>query len=208
MFDLPERYDVPLQVWDSRIYTAISQTKCFPKNSHSRSTILDNYGEGYAALYAIISSGHPEVVAQPSLLVTYPPKQGASEPIGQYFHAYLDHLEMKAYIDNISHTLNHKGELDRFIAGTIHHVAFTRLSREERLSSDPIMIRRYTQGQIVTTLNRLQSDIPGATYNHNTGWEMKPCDKSDSSSTAGTAATEMSDASSLTKSTNSRSSGS
>ena len=112
----PEQYDVPLEVWDSRMYGAISQAKCFLKSSHSRSTILDNYGQGYAALYAIISSGHPEVVSQPSLLVTYPPKQGTSDPIGQYFHAYLDYLEMKAYIDNISHTLNHKGKLDRLFA--------------------------------------------------------------------------------------------
>jgi len=198
-FDLPERYDVPLEVWDSRIYSAISQAKCFPKSSHSRSTILDNYGQGYAALYAIISSSHPEVIAQPSLLVTYPPKQAALEPIGQYFHAYLDYLEMKAYIDNISHTLNHKGELDRFIAGTVHHADFTRLSREERLSSDPIMMRRYTQGQIVTTLNRLQSLIPGATFNHHTGWELKPDD-----SDARTAATATSDTSSLTKSISTR----
>ena len=193
IYDLLERYDVPLEVWDSRIYSAISQAKCFPKSSHSRSTVLDNYGQGYAALYAIISSEHPEVVAQPSLLVTYPPRQQPTEPIGQYFHAYLDHLEMKAYIDNISHTLNHKGELDRFIAGTTHHVEFTRLSREERLSSDPVMLRRYTQGQIVTTLNRLQSLIPDAKFNHHTGWEMK----SDGTTTS-TVATETSDTSSLT----------
>ena len=62
------------------------------------------------------------------------------------------------------------------------------------------MLRRYTQGQIVTTLNRLQSSIPGATYNLHNDYAMK----SDSSAT-GTAATEMS---SLTKSTTGKSAGS
>ena len=123
--DLPIRYDINIPQWGNLIYSAISNPKVFPKGSSLRSTVIDHYGDGYAALYAIISSTHPAVISQPSLLVTYPPKQGPRDPIGRYFHAYKDYLEMKAYVDNIAQNLNYKGELDRFIAGTVYHADFT-----------------------------------------------------------------------------------
>jgi len=161
-YDLPDKHHINIPMWNSQIYTAISKDSIFPKDSAAKDTVLDHYGEGYAALYNIISSSHPEVVARPALLVTSPPTQQPTDSIGKYHGIYCDYLQLKAYIDDIARNLNHAGELDRFIAGTLYGDELHRLCREERLSSDPKVLQRFTQGQIAVTLNSLLGMIPQA----------------------------------------------
>jgi len=200
-YDLPDKHHINIPMWNSQIYTAISKDSIFPKDSPAKDTVLDHYGEGYAALYNIISSSHPEVVARPALLVTSPPTQQMTHSIGKYHGIYCDYLKQKAYIDDIARNLNHAGELDRFIAGTLYGEELNRLCREERLSSDPKVLQRYTQGQIAVTLNSLLNMIPQAKLDaiRRTNDLHKFANDSDDTSTARTADTSA--ASSLTNPT-------
>ena len=60
--------------------------------------------------------------------------------------------------DNQS-TLNKSSELDKFFHGLTHATEIFRVSREERMSVDPAVQRKFTQGAIVTTLTQYLHDL-------------------------------------------------
>ena len=49
-YDLPDKHHINIPMWNSQIYTAISKDSIFPKDSAAKDTVLDHYGEGYAAV--------------------------------------------------------------------------------------------------------------------------------------------------------------
>ena len=58
------------------------------------------------------------------------------DPLSKYFHRYKDYLELKAYLNNYSATLNDPDELDTFMVGSNHYFELSRWSHEEKHSKD------------------------------------------------------------------------
>ena len=81
-----------------------------------------------------------------------PPVQSPTETIWQYLHTYVDYMDMRGYLQSDATNLNNSNELDLFIEGCTHSAQLFTISRDDRLSSDPIMKLRFTQGAIVNTL--------------------------------------------------------
>ena len=102
-------------------------------------------------LCALVAPDHLSRMEHPAILVWQTPSQLPSQCISEYFYQYLNFLALSAFIDNNATTLNNKIELDKFIAGTNHMAWLNQMSRQERLSIDPVTQQRYIQGQIVLT---------------------------------------------------------
>ena len=62
---------------------------------------------------------------------------------------------LRAFIEDIPHDLEVSGEMDKFLEGLTHCDALRSDCRLDRKSTDPDRLRKYTQGQIVTTLTTL-----------------------------------------------------
>ena len=76
-----------------------------------------------------------------------------------YFQHYIDYIGLQAFLENNRSTLNESSELDNFFHGLIHATGIFRVSREERMSVDPAVQRRFTQGAIVTTLTQYLNNL-------------------------------------------------
>ena len=62
---------------------------------------------------------------------------------------------LHAFIEDNPTNLNVPGEMDKFLVGLTHCAALSFDCRNDRKSGDPESVRKYTQGQIVTTLRTL-----------------------------------------------------
>ena len=67
----------------------------------------------------------------------------------------MDYLVLRAFIENIPHNLEVPGEMDKFLEGLTHCDVLRSDCHLDRKSTDPDRLRKYTQGQIVTTLTTL-----------------------------------------------------
>ena len=160
-YDLPIKYSPYLETWSQKIYQAISADRIFPKGTcdHQRDIIMNHYGgRGYEALLAIIREDLPLYQPNPTKYIRDPPSQRPRETLDQYFYRYMDYLQLRALLKNITDDLNHKGELDDFIQGTIYADQFMRLTREDRKSKDPLVLQNFSQSMILNTLNKLLKD--------------------------------------------------
>ena len=88
-----------IPVWSSQIYVALTNGKAFKQGTLQHATLLQNAGNGYAALFQIISPHHPTLSNKASLLVRTPPSQTLAETIAQYYLRYLDYLELRAFLE-------------------------------------------------------------------------------------------------------------
>ena len=61
-------------------------------------------------------------------------------------------MGLGSFLEENRSTLNSPSELDKFFQGLSHSQEIFRISREDRLSNDPSIQRKFTQGAIVTTL--------------------------------------------------------
>ena len=75
--------------------------------------------------------------------------------LSTYFNKYIDFLVLHAFIEDNPYNLDVPGEIDKFLAGLTHCAALRSDCRNDRMSTDPDRVRKYTQGQIVTTLTTL-----------------------------------------------------
>ena len=62
---------------------------------------------------------------------------------------------LHAFIEDNPKNLDVPGEMDKFLAGLTHCAVLRSDCRNDRMSTDPDRVRKYTQGQIVTTLTTL-----------------------------------------------------
>ena len=85
-------------------------------------------------------------------MIRTPPVQSPTMTISQYFNSYLDYMAMRGFLQNDSTNLNNKNELDLFIGGCVHSIRLFYISREDWLSTDPIMLQQFVQGSAINTL--------------------------------------------------------
>ena len=158
-YDLPGLFQPRIPPWSSQIYVALSKGSVFKKGTLQHTTLLQNAGDGYAALYQILSPNHPTLSNFSSLLVRTPPSQTTTETVAQYYLRYIDFLELCAFLEEIRSTLNSSSELAKFIHGMCHSQEIFHISCEERLSQDPSIQRKFTQGALVTSLTHYLSEL-------------------------------------------------
>ena len=79
--------------------------------------------------------------------------------MAQYFQHYLDFISIRAFLEENRHSLDTHSELDKFLTGLTHHERIFLISCEERLSNDPNIKRKFTQGAIVNTINQYLSEL-------------------------------------------------
>ena len=163
LHDLPIKLAPNLEIWSQKIYQAISNDKVFPKGvcDFQRDIIINHYGgRGYEALLAIIRGDLPIFQSHPSKYIRDVPRQRPRETLDRYYFRYIDYLQLRAHLKDITMDLNHKGELDDFIQGTLHAETFIRLTREDRKSKDPHVLLQFSQSMILNTLTKiLKEDI-------------------------------------------------
>ena len=159
--DLPVKYGPNLETWSQKVYQAISNDRIFPKGTCDRQRdIINNHygGRGYEALLAIIRDDLPIYQSNPTKYIRDIPRQNPRETLDRYYFRYVDYLQLRAHLKDITLDLNHKGELDDFIQGTIYSDEFIRLTREDRKSKDPHVLQHFSQSMILNTLNKLQKE--------------------------------------------------
>ena len=81
----------------------------------------------------------------------------ATDTVAMYFQHYIDYIGLRAFLDWL--TLNMSSKLDKFFHGLTHATEIFYVSREERMSVDPAVQRKFTQGAIVTTLTQYLSEL-------------------------------------------------
>ena len=148
-----------LSGWLSQISVALCNGKVFKHGTLQHATLLQNAGNGYAALFQIISPHHPTLSNRASLLVRNPPSHTLLETIAMYYLRYLDYLEVRAFLEETRFNLNKSAELDKFIAGLRHSKALFHISRDERHSKDPHTVLKFQQGAVVTTLTHYLNEL-------------------------------------------------
>ena len=83
--DLPGVFGAKISVWTNNIWVALTKGKCFKQNSLKYDILHQNPGDGYAALFQILSPSHLTLSHHPSLLTQLPPVQLPTETVVMYF---------------------------------------------------------------------------------------------------------------------------
>ena len=151
-YDLPGIFQGRIPGWTKHLWVGMTKGKVFKPNTNEYNILHQNPGDGYAALYQILSSSHPTLSPFPSLSIRSPPVQIATETVTMYYQHYIDYIHLRCFLENNRSTLNISSELDKFISGLTHSKEIFHISREERNSNDPTMQRKFTQGAIVSTI--------------------------------------------------------
>ena len=123
----------------------MTKGKVFKTNTNEYNILHQNPGDGYTALFQILSSSHPTLSRFPLLSIRSPPVQIATKTVAVYYQYYTDYISLRCFLENNRSTLNNSSELDKFISGLTHSKEIFRISREERNSNDPTMKRKFTQ---------------------------------------------------------------
>ena len=83
--------------------------------------------------------------------------------LSKYYDKYKDWLLQRAYLENNSTTLNVDSEIDNFIKGLVYEKQYFKLTRDDRNSRERSIRAKYSQGQILVTLqsfDRLIDKLP------------------------------------------------
>jgi hypothetical protein len=83
--------------------------------------------------------------------------QSINESFREHFNAYIEWLQLQAFIMDEEKDLNNKIQMEQFLSTLYHSEDIFFLTRTERLSSAPTDIKKFTQGAIVQTLDRLKT---------------------------------------------------
>jgi hypothetical protein len=97
------------------LYQVLSQKGMFPPGSAALDHISQCCGEGYKALKSIIMNSHPIFHDQPSTLTRNYPTQG-DRSILKYKMLFEDFLQLRAFVNKFTQTLDDEDCLDIFIA--------------------------------------------------------------------------------------------
>ena len=90
-------------------------------------------------IHRLLATNHPVQCLRPNLLVRSPPLQLESDTVAQYFQHYKDFIDLRAFLEGNRRCLDDQTELDKFIAGLTHSGKIFLISREERISNDPVV---------------------------------------------------------------------
>ena len=151
-YDLPSAFAPALDRWSLLIGTAIQNV--FPKGSHERNICNNNTSDGYAALRNLVISNHPSFHEHGPSMAIHPPLQSKRTDIFEHFEIYCDHLEMKAFTQNISTDLDENDQMTNFILSCRYGDQILLQSREERRSTIDVFKQQWQFGQITSTLSR------------------------------------------------------
>ena len=149
--DLPRRMEVKISQMSNPIYRVLLKKDMFPKASRYPGIVRSCDGDGYRALKAIIFASHPAFHPQPSTLITSYPRQKDSS-ILEYYRLFLDFEQLRAYISDVSLTLDNNSELDIFLKNAKYGAYLNRVTRDERRQSS--LAYKYRGSQLVETLEK------------------------------------------------------
>mmetsp|Transcript_6983 Transcript_6983/g.10601 ORF Transcript_6983/g.10601 Transcript_6983/m.10601 type:complete len:332 (+) Transcript_6983:601-1596(+) len=136
----------------------------FPKNSQLWDAVRGCEGDGYCALKLIINCSHPVYYNQPSTLVkTYPRQRDQS--LIQYYQAFVDWQQLRAFISDIDKTLDDPSEIDIFLDNVKYSTYLNRVLCDKRRIA--AYKHKFTKKQIVDTITvaLLNSDSPALAKN-------------------------------------------
>ena len=137
----------------------MSKSGVFKKNSPQHQILHKNSGQGYTALFQIITCQHPVLGQHPHLLICSPPMQLIDKTVAQYYQHYNNFVNTRAFLEENCNSLDTSSELDKFLLGLTHSAKIFLIAREERLSNNLNIKRKFTQGAIVSTLNQYLSEL-------------------------------------------------
>lgn len=152
-FDLPSMYSPALSRWSNLIGTALKDI--FPSGSRERSVCEHFCTDGYAAVCHILAPWHPVFNEYGPTLAMGPPHQGKNVMLYEYFNIYMDYLEMRAYCENNRKNLNDFDEMTKFLLTCRYGNQILPRIKDERSSTNAASRHKYTQGQIIMTLEPL-----------------------------------------------------
>ena len=150
--DLPQKFALSLKTWAGVIARYLSNDKVIPKNGIFSDIVKTCNGDGYAALMNIVHGSHPIYHESPSTLIQSFPHMQDNESTLVYWTIFQDYLQLSAYIMDSRQTLDDKNIMDIFINNHKYAKYLTTRSSEERRSTDPNVLRKYTAITIVQTL--------------------------------------------------------
>ena len=149
-YDLPATFQFSVKTWSGWIATAIREV--FPEGSEQRGICQSFKVNGYAALARIILPYHPDFFEYGTILSRKVPVQRKGMSLQDYYNEYVDYLELRAYQNDNPNNLNDFDEMSRFLSGCRWGNQILEKVRDDRLSTNETIARRFTQGQILHTL--------------------------------------------------------
>ena len=76
----------------------MSKPGVFKNNSPQHQILHQNSGQGYSALFRIISHRHPTLGKHPHLLIQSPPVQLVTETVAQHYQHYTNYIITGAFL--------------------------------------------------------------------------------------------------------------
>lgn len=149
--DLPLRMQIPIEKMANPIFRLLSKKDMFPRNSRLPAIIRSCDGDGFRALKAVLFKSHPVFFDQPSTLITAYPKQRELSVL-EYYKLFTDYEQLRAFIANVTATLDETTELDIFLRNMKYSNYINRVTRDERRLSS--MAHKYKGSQLVETVEK------------------------------------------------------
>eukprot|EP00536_Pseudo-nitzschia_multiseries_P004898 jgi/Psemu1/11211/gm1.11211_g len=177
--DLPLRYELAVNEWGNLIYTALRSEKIIPDSCASMKATIQSFegGQGYEALYTVISQTHPNSKrpSNASRMVRNPPNQNASESLEEYNFRYKDYLRLRVFLQNQPGTISSTEEVSNLIAGTTLSEELFKKTEDERDSDDQFKRDKYKAGRLLQTLQTYEQEIKAEQkYKRNTSKSIQP----------------------------------
>lgn len=162
--DLPRRMEIAISKMANPLFRLLSKKDMFPKSGRLPTIVRSCDGDGYKALKAVLFKSHPAFYDQPATLITSYPRQRDLTML-EYYKLFLDFEQLRAYIADITITLDDEAELDIFIKNSKYNSYLNRVTRDERRIRS--LAHKYRGSQLVETLDKflLAPDSP-ALRNH------------------------------------------
>ena len=101
-------------------------------------------GKRYMAVHRLLATDLPIYCTCPTLLVRSSPVQLATESFAIYFSHYKDCITLQAFLEGNQQRFVKSLELDKFLDGLVYSTNLFIISKEERLSCDPVMLQKFT----------------------------------------------------------------
>ena len=124
------------------------------KDSLHHQILHQNPGQGYIALFQIISHHHPVIGKHPHLLICSLPVQLAFETVAQHFQHYSNYINLRAILEENHISPDQAFKLEKFLAGLTHSQNIFIISQEKLHLNDPQIKQKFTQGAIINTLSQ------------------------------------------------------
>ena len=118
--DLPDIFQPHIPNWTSQLWVGMTKAIIFKKDAPQWNILYQNPGDGYTALFRILTPAHSTLSRFPYLLISAPPTQIATETVAMYFQHYIDFMGFQGLLEENRSTLNLSSELDMFISGLTH----------------------------------------------------------------------------------------